>query len=112
MTSLIKNTVESLLEEERNAALVKLVKHLEDNLEVKLVRVPSVEVFSNSKEAGAGIRYVFDGTMKSLRFNWSSEKDVGNLDSMISVDIWDGTSRNPNKNIKTKDGESFMNVLP
>lgn len=83
-----------------------LISSLEDAMNVNLIRIPGIESFKNSKEAGVGIRFIFDRT-RALRFNWKSDSDVGKEDKMMSIDIWNGHDRDPARNIRPEEGGSF-----
>jgi hypothetical protein len=83
--------------------------YLERKLGSKVVKMPGVEEFSNSIESGFGIRYFYDGT-KSVRFNWSSPA-IGGM-NLHSVDVWDGTGRDPKYHIKFDKDVSIVKVLP
>lgn len=91
------------------AAMNKMISYLERKLGTKLIRIPGIEKFSNSVESGVGFRFVFDGGLESIRFNWHSVP--GDASDLMSIDYWTGASRDPSMNIKTK-GVSFAQVLP
>ena len=90
----------------------KIISYLESSLGVQLVRIPGVEHYSNSKSKGFGIRFVFSGKTKSIRFNWKSEGEVGKSTSISSVDVWDGSHRHATNHITLRGGESFVQALP
>ena len=92
-------------------ALSKMVSYLERKLNVKLVKIPGLEHFHNSADNGYGYRYVFSGTTKCIRFNWSSGGNMGNTANMTSIDLFMGKTRDPNFSIQTK-GISFAKALP
>lgn len=75
----------------------------------KVYKMPGVEEYQNSAGRGYGVRYFYDGE-KSIRFNWRSVK----LDSFAldSVDLWDGTSRDPKWNMSFDTKISLVKVLP
>lgn len=83
--------------------LTYLEKHLG-----KLYKLPD-EHFQNSRGYGWGLRLIIGATKKSIRFNWSKHNDH-NVESLRSIDIWNGTSRDPNFNIKLNG--SIVKALP
>lgn len=88
------------------AATVKILSYLERALGAKLVKLGK-EHYHNSAGDGWGERYVLDGTVECIRFNWA-----GTSSSEIeSVDIWTGSSRDPNFNVKFN-GVSLVKSLP
>lgn len=87
-------------------AMTKIISYLEKHLGIKLQKL-SVENFKNSKGSGVGVRYVEVGTVNCLRFNWVGSKSS----EIVSIDIWNGTSRDPQFNISTE-GVSFAKALP
>jgi len=93
-----------------DAAMVKIISYLSRSMGVKLIKIPGVEHFENSKDAGWGIRYVLDGSTKCVRFNWESEPKTGKSNSIKSIDIFDG-KHDPSYHVKT-DGISFVKILP
>lgn len=84
--------------------------YLSKKLGSKVYALPGVEEFSNSTSGhGFGIRYIYDGT-KSIRFNW---KNVNiNAFALDSVDLWDGTSRDPQWHMGFDNQVSLTKVLP
>lgn len=91
-------------------AMTKIISYLERVIGVKLIHIPGVEHFKNSKESGWGIRYVFDGSTKMIRFNWDSEAAAGKSTSITSIDIFNG-KHDPSIHIRP-DGVSLVKVLP
>jgi hypothetical protein len=92
-----------------SAALLKIVSYIERKLETKLIRIPGVEHFHNSDGSGYGHRYVFDGSVKCIRFNWDSAS-TANTATMTSIDIFNG-KRDPSFSVHTK-GISLVKALP
>lgn len=83
--------------------------YLSKKLGGKLYQIPGVEEYTNSTGHGWGVRYVYSGA-KSIRFNWkSSSINSMNLDS---VDLWDGTSRDPQWNLAFDKQTSLVKILP
>jgi hypothetical protein len=101
------------LYEEKHAsiAMEKVVKYIQSKLGVKLIKIPGVEHYHNSTDHGYGSRYVFDGLTKCIRFNWSSEAQVGSTIQLKSIDIFNGRSHDPTYNIHTS-GISLVRTLP
>jgi hypothetical protein len=93
-----------------DAAMTKVISYLERAVGARLIKVPGVEHFKNSKTAGWGLRYVFDGSTKCIRFNWESEPKTGKSSSIMSIDVFDG-KKDPSYTMKT-DGISFVKILP
>jgi len=93
------------------AAMATMVSYLERKLGQKLIKVPGVEHFKNTENHGYGMRYFFDGTIKGVRFNWSSESKAGNAAEITSIDYFSGRDRNPTFSIQTK-GLSLVKSLP
>jgi hypothetical protein len=91
-------------------AVNKIVKsYLQKKLGGKVYRMPGVEQFINSTGRGYGVRYFYDGD-KSVRFNWKG----ANITSFTldSVDIWDGTKKDPNWHMSFDSQMSLVKVLP
>lgn len=88
------------------AAMSKIISYIERSLGVKLVKL-GVEHFHNSSEEGYGLRFVESGTTNCIRFNWEGNGPK----EIVSIDLWNGTSRDPNWNIAVK-GVSFAKALP
>ena len=88
------------------AAMSKIISYLEKHLGAKLRKL-GTEHFHNSQGEGWGERYLIDGTLKCVRFNWQGKKSS----SITSVDFWLGNQRDPNFNIKFKD-VSLVKSLP
>lgn len=91
------------------SGLNSVISYLEKKLGIKLVKILSTDYFTNSKEKGVGIRYVQSGTTKCIRFNWAGLP--GNISSIKSVDIFNGTSKDPSYNINIE-GVPLMRALP
>ena len=94
-----------------DAAMSKIISYLQKSLDGNLIRIPGVEHFKNSKEEGYGIRYNIDGTARCLRFNWASSGSTGKSAALVSVDLWNGSNRNPDFNFASN-GVSLAKVLP
>jgi hypothetical protein len=92
-------------------AMDKMIKFIQRKLDEKLIRIPGVEHFHNSTDHGFGYRYVFSGTTRCLRFNWSSEPQAGKTSEITSIDIFSGKDSNPTFNVQCK-GISFAQALP
>jgi hypothetical protein len=88
------------------SAMSKIISYLERQMSFKLRKL-GVEKFKNSTESGYGIRYVEDGTVNCIRFNWEGTKSS----EIVSVDLWNGSSRDPNFHIVFKD-VSLAKSLP
>lgn len=88
------------------AAMSKIISYLERKLGVSLRKL-GVETFKNSAGTGTGIRYLEDGTTNCFRFNWVG----GRSSEIVSVDIWNGTQKDPNFNVRFK-GTSLAKSLP
>jgi hypothetical protein len=78
-------------------ALLTAISKLEKFLSVHLIKVPGVEQFHNSVSSGYGIRFIANGSAKSIRINWVS--GTGNVDRIDSIDCWLGNQRDPNFHI-------------
>lgn len=92
-------------------AMDKIIKYIENKLGHKLVRIPGVEHFHNSNNHGYGYRFVFSGSTKCIRLNWSTEPKNGKMPTTIqSIDIFTG-KHDPSFTIHTK-GISFAQTLP
>jgi hypothetical protein len=114
MTSLIKIRKKRMLAELANtqsAALDRgvalIIKYLEKRIG-KLYQMPGVETFTNSRLSGQGLRY-FTEDGRSFRLNWKGAPSTAS--SIVSVDVWNGTTRDPNISISA-DGVSLVQVLP
>lgn len=88
------------------AAMSKIISYLEKKMGFKLRKL-GVEHFKNSSGEGHGVRYVEDGTLNCLRFNWVGTKSS----EIVSVDMWNGTSHDPQFNVSFK-GTSLVKSLP
>lgn len=95
-----------------SGTLAKIISFIEKEIGVSLVKIPGVECYTNSIDSGYGLRFVFSGKTSSIRFNWDSNGGVGHAALISSIDVWDGTSSDPQRHITTKSGESFLKVLP
>ena len=93
-----------------DAAMTKVIAYLERALATRLIKVPGVEHFKNSKETGWGVRYIIDGSTHCIRFNWASEPKAGSSNAIISIDVFNG-SHDPAFNLHA-DGISFVKILP
>lgn len=89
-------------------AMGLITQYLERRLGT-LYQMPGVEHFKNSHGEGYGLRY-FTSTGKSFRFNWTSSS-TGNSKDIVSIDVWDGSSHDPNLEIQVK-GISLTKILP
>lgn len=88
------------------SAMTKIISYLERQMSFKLIKL-GIEEFHNSNESGTGMRYLESGTENCIRFNW-----VGSSSSQIvSVDLWNGTTKSPNFNIAFND-VSLAKSLP
>src|SRR5579859_466486 len=94
-----------------SVALPKIASYLARKLGVKLLRVPGVEHFHNSDGNGYGVRYIVSGGTRCFRINWNTEGSVGQIASIHSFDIFNGTSHDPTFTIHTK-GINFAHALP
>ena len=107
MSNLIKSAQRVLTENSVDGSLANFISALEQAAGFSLIRIPGVEDFTNSKESGVGIRFIFD-RLKAIRFNWKSESDVSKgVESMMSIDIWNGSGRDPARNIHPEEGKNF-----
>lgn len=93
----------------KGAALGSMVSYLGKKLGGELIKLPGIEKFHNSKESGEGYRYILKGSPLSIRFNWTGTP--GSSANLKSIDVWTGTSRDPNFNISVE-GKSFVKFLP
>ena len=88
----------------------KIVKSfLAKKLGSKVYAYPGVEQFSNSTGRGFGVRYFYGGD-KSIRFNWKGANI--NAFTLDSVDLWDGTSHDPNWHMVFDAQQSLVKTLP
>ena len=94
-----------------DAALKNMISYLGKSLNVSFIRIPGVEHFKNSSGTGWGMRYVYKGSTKSIRFNWASEPGTGKSNQLVSIDYFDGSSGSPTYNFATE-GISFVKILP
>lgn len=88
------------------SAMTKIVSYLERSMGFKLRKL-GIENYKNSSADGFGLRYLEDGTTNCIRFNWAGSKSS----EIVSVDLWNGTSHDPNFNITFK-GVSLAKSLP
>lgn len=87
----------------------KIVKSfLAKKLGTKVYNYPGVEEFTNSTGRGYGVRYFYQD--KSIRFNWKGANI--NAFTLDSVDLWDGTSRDPNWHMEFDAQQSLVKTLP
>jgi len=91
-------------------ALPKIASYLSRKLGVTLIKVPGVEHFHNSTGNGYGIRYIVSGSTRCIRINWNTDS-TGNTANIHSIDLFNGSSRDPSFTITTK-GISFAQALP
>jgi hypothetical protein len=89
----------------------KIISYLQKKLGVHLVKIPGTEHYHNSADHGYGFRYVFSGTAKCIRFNWSTQPAVGRTNELRSIDIYDGKHHDPAYSIQTK-GITLVKSLP
>lgn len=108
---LLEELYEAISAGKVDSAMNKIISYIEKNLDVELIKIPGVEHFKNSKGEGYGIRYIYKGSTKCLRFNWGSSGSAGKSAGLVSIDVWNGNNRNPDFNITTKD-VSLVKVLP
>lgn len=88
----------------------KIVKSfLAKKLGTKVYVYPGVEQFANSTGRGYGVRYFYGGD-KSIRFNWKGANI--NAFTLDSVDLWDGTSRDPSWHMEFDSQQSLVKTLP
>lgn len=82
--------------------------YLTKKLGTKVYSYPRAEEFLNSTGRGYGIRYFYKD--KSIRFNWKG----ANISSFTldSVDLWDGTSHDPNWHMDFDSQQSLVKTLP
>ena len=92
-------------------AMDKMVSYLSRKVGGTLIKIPGVEHFNNSESHGYGIRYVFSGSTRCIRFNWNSDGAAGKTAELSSIDIFTGKTRDPNFTIHTK-GLSLVRALP
>lgn len=81
---------------------------LAKKLGTKVYCYPELEGFANSTGRGYGVRYFYN--KKSIRFNWKG----ANISSFTldSVDLWDGTSHDPNWHMEFGAEQSLVKTLP
>jgi hypothetical protein len=82
--------------------------YLSKKLGSSIYRYPGVEEYKNSTGRGYGIRYFYKN--KSIRFNWKGANI--NAFTLDSVDIWDGSSRDPNWHMEFDGNMSLVKTLP
>ena len=73
------------------------LKLVATGLKAKLYPLP-MEQFRNSLGEGYGLRYIIGDTGKAFRLNFDSKNAA--LSGLKSIDIWNGTSHDPNINIQ------------
>ncbi len=98
---------EAVASSKQGMAMSAIVSYLQKKMGKSMTKI-SVDRFKNSNDKGVGTRYVFDGSVLCVRFNWASGKSSSEI---VSVDIWTGTSRDPNFHITWK-GKSLAQNLP
>lgn len=86
-----------------------LQKYLAKKLGDKVIMYPGVEEFVNSNGRGFGIRFFYDSGKKSIRFNWVN----GNINdsTLSSVDLWDGTTKDPKFRVEFESQVSLLKIL-
>jgi hypothetical protein len=108
---LIKVVESQAIGSDVESLLGKIVSYLEKGMG-SLIRIPGVEHFRNSKDHGYGIRFVVNGGTRAIRFNWTSQGQVGKATAISSIDVFDGRQHDPDRRISLKNGESFLQFLP
>lgn len=73
------------------------LKRVATGLKAKLYPLP-MEQFRNSLGEGYGFRYIIGDTEKAFRLNFDSKNST--ITNLESIDIWNGTSHDPNINIQ------------
>jgi len=89
----------------------KLITYLNKALSVRLVKIPGAEHFKNSREHGVGIRFIVNGTLNSIRFNWLNDAQVGKISQIMSIDLFYKGKHDSSYLIKTR-GISIIQSLP
>lgn len=102
---LLSHLKEAVKSSDQGLAMSKIVSYLEKKVG-KMTKL-TTEKFKNSTDQGTGVRYVFDGSVLCVRFNWVG----GKSSEIVSIDIWTGSSRDPNFHITWK-GQSLAKSLP
>lgn len=87
-----------------NPTLSRAIAYLEKKLGAKLYALPE-ETFKNSRETGRGVRIIVGGTMRAFRINYDSSGITG-------IDIWNGTTRDPNAHIAFEGNVDVAKVFP
>jgi len=85
-------------------AITQAATYLQDKLGHKLYPLP-VETFKNSRESGSGIRFIVGDTTHAFRLNFSGSEITG-------IDIWNGTTSDPNAHISLEQHTALTNILP
>lgn len=85
-----------------------VLQYLSKKIGTKFYAYPGIEKFINSTSKGYGVRYFYKN--KSIRFNWRSI-DITSM-TLDSVDLWNGTSRDPNWHVKFDEQVSLVKILP
>lgn len=101
------NEAVSAKDTERAGELIR--KYLTRKLGIHVTRLQGVERYKNSIETGYGIRYFYNHT-HSIRFNWRSLK-MGAA-ALMSVDVWNGTTHDPNFHLAFDDNANLISILP
>jgi hypothetical protein len=92
-----------------DAANKVIQSYLQKKLGGKVYLMSGVEEYTNSTGRGFGVRYIYDGK-KSVRFNWRG----ANISAFAvdSVDVWNGTSRDPQWHLDFDIQVSLVKILP
>jgi hypothetical protein len=89
----------------------QFISELSKEIGKKLYSSPG-ENFHNSVSTGYGIRYFIEGSLKAFRLNFNSENST-DLAKLLSIDIWDGSSRDPITHIDIDGDKSRIDqVIP
>lgn len=87
-----------------------ITKYLFKKTGIKWFKMPGIEQFSNTYIKNAlGLRF-FSSNAKSVRFNFIGTRV--NVSRLHSVDIWNGSSREPNFNITFPKELSLIKTVP
>ena len=87
-----------------NPTLARAIAYLEKKLGAKLYALPE-ETFKNSRETGRGVRVIVGGTMRAFRINY-------NASGITGIDIWNGSTRDPNAHIAFEGNVDVAKVFP
>jgi hypothetical protein len=89
----------------------QFISELSKAIGKKLYSSPG-ENFHNSASTGFGIRYFIEGSLNAFRLNFNSENST-DLAKLLSIDIWDGSSRDPITHIDIDGDKSRIDqVIP